>query len=224
MKALILCLVFSSLFISCKDEPKDDTSLQAGEELNVGDNRALNDDEYTIAINICNAIEDKNIEIQRMVGFSKKFLFKRSKKYCGANEGEIPSFSASLTAPEDFGDIPEFKSGTNENRNVDDFVYKVFVEKEAVIKPVCDKVFSGTRPNLIEPLDSFQVKYRFYGSNKIELAVYMNDSGNWMPYKFDIFNVIINENSDRYGMVYERYSGAYCRNNNDISFTRQILQ
>ena len=225
MKKSILLLSVLFCFISCEDEQKDDTAIRAGEELNVGDNRLLNDDEYKIAQDICSALEEKNIEIQRMVGFSKKFSFSRSKKYCGGSSFDLASFRVSLSAPTSFGEIPKFKSSSDSNSDTDDFVYNVFVEIDPVIKLVCDKVLNqGKKPNIIEPYGKYQVKYRFFGRDDLELALYINDDGKWMPYRFDIFNVNLNESSERYGMIMDRYAGAYCRSNlNDISYIRQTL-
>lgn len=224
----ICILAFSALLlISCENnEKKDDTAIRAGEELNLKDNRPFNDDEFELSKKICRALEEKNVEIQRMIGFSKRFTFARSKKYCGQDEFQLSDFGASLTAPSNLGETPEFKSATNSNQNIDDFLYKVFVENDYVIKTVCEKVLSqGKKPNIIEPLDSYQVKYRFYSSDKLELAVYSVQDGKWMPYRFDVMTVELDENSERYGMLRDRHSGAYCRTNNqDISFIRQVLR
>jgi hypothetical protein len=227
MKKIFILTLSTLFFFSCDTKSeKDDALIKAGQELNLSDNRALNDEEYTIATNICSALEEKNLEIQRMVGFSKRFSFARAKKYCGGQEFQLGDFGASLTAPATFGETPEFKSATNSNTSVDDFIYRVFVENDQAIKVVCDKILSkGQRPNLIEESGNFQIKYRFFANNQLELAVYNILDGKWMPYRFDIMKVILSSGSERHGMLLERYSGAYCRSNNqDISYIKQVMR
>lgn len=227
MKRFLTLTLLMCLFVSCNEDEnkeKDAAKIRAGQELNTDQNRALDSDEFAVAKTICKAIEEKNADIQGWIGFSKRFFFNRYKKGCGTSERQISGFSASLTAPEEFGDIPEFISASDGNKDKQDFVYKVFVEKDPFIKDVCDKVAKDEKPKIIESLDSYKVKYRFFGRNKLELALYRNQGGKMLPYLFNIYTIETNSNSDRYGMVLERYSGSYCRSNNqDISYIRQLL-
>lgn len=219
---VLLCAFF---ILGCNDvtQEKDNDKVSGADALSPDTARELTSEEFSEAKKICNALAEKNTNINNLLT-TKNFTFKRAKKLCYQSEEAISDFVVKLRRPVNYG-RPSFEVGDRNNRNTRDFIYDIFTDENSLIIDLCDDVFANQKPKNIIKNSRNYIKYRIPGKNKLEIFVYRQSDGKWWPSRFEAFTFITTLGDDKEGMAYERYQGAYCKlGSNEVSYLYQVMQ